>query len=88
MLALAHHVERLIDEGKLADYADVSRRLGITRARMTQIGKLLLLAPVVQERVLAGEVGPTERGLRRAVAEPEWSRQLRVLTSATRRKPA
>lgn len=75
-LALAHHVQRLIDDGVLADYADVARRLGVTRARLTQIANLLLLAPVLQERVLKGELVATERALRAKVGEPNWEKQL------------
>src|SRR5574342_1088106 len=34
MLALAYHVERLIDAGDLDDHADAAQRFGITRAGM------------------------------------------------------
>ena len=67
-LALAHLVERLIEEGTVRDLADAARRLGITRARMSQIADLALLAIDVQERVLAGELLCGERGIRRTSA--------------------
>src|SRR6266850_591084 len=37
MLALAHHVEALVEDGVLADYAAAARLLGVTRARMSQV---------------------------------------------------
>ena len=53
-LALAHYVERCIEDGTLASYADAARRLGITRARMTQVMDLLLLPGAESESILAG----------------------------------
>ena len=49
-LALAYHVERLIEDGVLKDYAEAARVLGITRARMTQVTNLLNLAPLESDR--------------------------------------
>ncbi len=42
-LALAYYVERCIEDGTLESYADAARRLGITRARMTQVMDLMLV---------------------------------------------
>ncbi len=42
-----------LDSGVVANQADIARREGITRARVTQVLMLLRLAPDVQERVLA-----------------------------------
>ena len=74
-LALAYHVEREIEAGAIPDYSVAAQALGVTRARLTQVMKLLLLSPEVQERVLRGEVS-TERRLRAAVGEPNWANQL------------
>ena len=52
MLALAHTIQRRIDEGDLWDRADAARRMGLTRARVTQLLDLTLLAPDIQEQVL------------------------------------
>ncbi len=76
MLALAHHIERLVDEGTLADYAAAAGALGVTRARMTQVMKLLLLAPELQRRILLREIDASERALRVAVGEANWQKQL------------
>ena len=87
MLALAHHIERQIDDGAIPDYAAAARALGLTRARITQVMNLLLLAPEVQERVLVGELALSERDLRRATAEPDWSKQLDLVSDITEESP-
>lgn len=74
-LALAHYVERKVQAGELPDYATVARALGITRARITQIMKLTLLSPKLQEGVLVGGTGVSERSLRHASVEPVWEDQ-------------
>ena len=75
MLALAHHIERRIDDGTIPGYAAAARALGLTRARLTQVMNLLLLAPEIQERIAVGELVLTERALRRVVGEPDWEEQ-------------
>lgn len=51
-MALAIESKRLIDGGVVADAAAMARIAGVTRARMTQILNLTLLAPDLQERLL------------------------------------
>jgi hypothetical protein len=76
LLALAHRVERLHDTRAVADFAAAARLLGITRARMTQLMNLLLLSPLIQERVLTQKSHAMERALRAVSSEPEWHVQL------------
>jgi hypothetical protein len=84
LLALAHEIERRIRAGELDDLAHAARVLGLTRARVTQIANLTLLAPAIQEEILAmapvtaGRDVITERTLRPIVAEPAWERQVRL----------
>jgi len=52
MLALAHKIQHAIDRGVVSDRAEVARRLGLTRARITQLLDLTLLPPQAQERIL------------------------------------
>ena len=52
MLALAHKFQRAIDRGEYENRADLARAYGLSRARITQLLDLLLLAPDIQERVL------------------------------------
>ena len=77
LLALAHHVQRLIDAGRIADRAEVARRLHWTRARVSQVMDLLLLAPDIQEALLFLEAGThvTERALRAVVRHEDWQGQ-------------
>lgn len=80
MLALAHRIERQIAAGDFADRADAARKLGLTRARVTQLCDLLLLAPDIQEEILHLEsvdgIEPlSARALRPLVRELEWRRQ-------------
>lgn len=64
-LALAYHVEKLVDDRTLESYADAARRLGITRARMSQIVRLLSLLPIAaQENILLQHDVPSERKIR------------------------
>ncbi len=75
MLALAHYVERLVDEGSVKSYADAARQLGVSRARMSQIMNLLNLPPGVQEGLLLGDLHLSERRVRAVAARAEWSTQ-------------
>ena len=81
-LAHAHEIERRVRAGELDDLAHAARAFGLTRARVTQIVSLTLLAPAIQAEILAlppvmvGRDPITERTLRPIVAEPVWNRQL------------
>ena len=80
MLALAHHLQGAIDRGLVPDRAAVARRLGLTRARVTQVLDLLLLAPDLQVKVLEMEavdgLEPTsERALRAVAHAGRWAEQ-------------
>ncbi len=77
-IALAHHIENLIERGELRDYAEAAERLGLTRARVTQICDLTLLAPDIQAAVLLGHVEPRDRHLREVGRHTLWSDQRRV----------
>ena len=79
-LALAHRIADEIHAGLYADQADVALRHGLTRARLTQLMNLLLLAPDIQEEVLAlefpaGREPITERTLRRVFESLVWEDQ-------------
>jgi len=65
LIALATLVDRWLETGVVANYSDAARRLGITRARMSQIMDLLLLPVGEIEAVLLGESDAAERGMRR-----------------------
>ena len=82
LLAMAHKLHRLIYEGKVKDRAELARQLGVSRARITQILDLTLLAPDIQEEILFMEavdrVEPvSERALRSVVLAASWAQQRR-----------
>ena len=89
-LVLAHRIDAMIRAGELRDLADAARALGLSRARVTQLSALLLLAPEIQEAILDlplvrnGRDPISERALRRIVAEPDWNRQLELWNEVTR----
>ena len=76
-LALAHHWRGLIRDGTVRDQAELARLIGVSRARVTQVMRLLDLAPDIQEAVLDGKVdGPgAELALRKAAGESLWAEQ-------------
>ena len=80
-LALAHHVERLVEAGKLKDYADAARRLGMAKSHVTHITNLLSLAPDIQEAILLGPMDIPESRLRRVCGQILWDEQRRSVTA-------
>ncbi len=82
-LAPAHRLERLVRTGEVRDYAELARLGHVTRARVSQVMALLLLAPDIQEQILF--LPRTERGrdpvilhdLLPITATADWRRQRR-----------
>ena len=89
LMALAIRLEGLIRSGTIRDYAELARRGGVTRARMTQIVKLLNLAPEIQEQILflAPTKGINERNLRTIVRQIDWDEQRRLFQQITEAAP-
>lgn len=52
LMALAIKFQDMVDRREVKDYADLARLGYVTRARLTQIMNLLLLAPDIQEQIL------------------------------------
>lgn len=81
LMALAIKFDGVIRDGAVRDYADLARLGLVTRARLTQIMNLLLLAPDIQEELLflpktmTGRDMISERSLRRLTAILRWDRQ-------------
>jgi hypothetical protein len=83
LMALAIRFVQLIREGEVDDYATLARLGHVTRARLTQIMNLLLLAPSIQEELLFWPL--TEKGrdpihlmlLQPIALTPLWSEQLK-----------
>ena len=83
-MALALRLERLVRDGRVTDFAELARLGHVSRARVSQILSLALLAPDIQEALLflpSGQTGGqrlTERQLRPIAREPDWNRQRRL----------
>ena len=83
-MALAIRFDQLIRNGHVADYAELARLAHVTRARMTQIMNLLMLAPDIQEAILF--LPRVERGhdpihlgqLQLIALVPDWRKQRRM----------
>jgi hypothetical protein len=77
LLALAIRFEGLLKQQTIRDYAELARLGRVTRARITQIMKLLDLAPDIQEQILFSPNirGLNERNLRPIVRRMDWSEQ-------------
>jgi hypothetical protein len=81
LMALAHRFDGLIQSGAVGSMAGLAAERGISRARMSQIMALLLLAPDLQEQLLflpktvRGRDPITLRALRPVCATPIWEEQ-------------
>lgn len=83
LMALAIRFEDLVRRGEVQDYADLARLGHVTRARVTQIMNLLMLAPDLQEQILL--LPPVEFGrdplkewqVRSVAKQPIWAKQRR-----------
>jgi hypothetical protein len=77
LMALAIRFDGLVKEGAMRDYAEIARLGRVTRARVTQIMKLLHLAPDIQEQILflPDVRGINERNLRHIVNRVDWQEQ-------------
>jgi hypothetical protein len=74
LMALAIRLGKLIQEGQVADQADIAALGHVTRARVSQIMNLLNLAPDIQEEILF--LPPVERG-----RDPVRERNIRPIAS-------
>ena len=84
LLALALRVDELVRTGVIADYATLAELAHVSRARISQITNLLVLAPDIQEALLflprteCGRDPIHLRQLQALAAVLDWGRQ-RVL---------
>jgi hypothetical protein len=87
LLALAIRMEGLVRDGAIRDYAAVASLGCVTRARLSQIMKLLDLAPDIQEQILflTPFRGLNERTLRPIVHRIDWDEQRLLFQELMRR---
>jgi hypothetical protein len=90
LMALAIRLQGMLDRGEAKDYAELARLGHVTRARLTQVMNLTLLAPDLQEALLflppvaAGRDPVKEWQVRPIAAEPVWAEQRRLWRRLTR----
>lgn len=77
MMALAIRLDHLIKTGQVTDQAELARVGHVSRARLTQIMDLNLLAPDIQEEILFLSAGARhiERKVRPIVQDLAWTKQ-------------
>jgi len=84
LMALAIHMQQLLDKDEVADYAELATLALVSRARITQIMNLLHLAPDIQEEILClphtdGSRAPIQEHMLRPIASiPDWRKQQRM----------
>lgn len=82
LMALALKFQGMVDRREVPDYAELARLGYVTRARLTQIMNLLLLAPEIQERLLFLTMEAPrirESQLRKIVRTAHWPDQRRLI---------
>lgn len=88
-MAFAIHFERSLSSGRYTTQADLARAGQVTRARLTQILNLTMLAPDIQEQLLflppyaTGRAPLTEREVRPIAGEPNWDEQRKQFAALT-----
>ncbi len=86
-MALAIRFDQLIRDGQVADYAELAQLGHVTRARITQIMNLLILAPDIQDAILflpridRGRDLIHLRQLQPIALVPDWRKQRRLWKS-------
>lgn len=84
LMALAIRFEGLLQNGDVSNYAELAQLGHVTRARVTQIMNLLLLAPDIQEEILhlprvTGGRDPIHlRQLQAIALVPDWKKQRKM----------
>lgn len=86
VLALALSFQDMIASGNARNYRDLASRAEVTAERLSQVMKLLWLAPAIQEEILYlpgcnGRYPLTERAVSRIAANWSWSEQMNLWTN-------
>ncbi len=90
-VALAHMLQARITAGEFETPAQMARALGLTRARISQLFDLLILAPDIQEEILflrfpAGIQPLSEASLRPIGRHLLWTDQRRAWAQLKRKR--
>lgn len=91
LMAIAIRFEEKLQQGQVRDMAQLARLGNVTRARLTQIMNLRLLAPDIQEqilclqRVIEGRAPIKYRDLLHIIREADWNIQRKLWRKATQK---
>ena len=79
-LILVHHIQRLIDQGRIKHSSEACKWLNMCSSHMYRIMNLLLLCPQIQDEILNNDSPAiqalSEYKLRDIPSEPIWEKQL------------
>ena len=83
VLALALSFQDMIATGKAKNYEDLAKRSGVSAERLSQVMKLIWLAPTIQQEILNlpsrnGRHPLTEHAVRRIAGRWSWPQQLEL----------
>jgi hypothetical protein len=83
VLALALAFQEMIATGRARNYQDLANRTGVTGERLSQVMKLIWLAPAIQQEILYlpgynGRYPITESAVRSIAGEWWWPEQLKL----------
>ncbi len=84
LMAMAIHFDQLIAEGAIEDFSEIARLESVSRARVTQILNLRLLAPDIQDallrlpRITSGHDRFNFREIQSIAIESDWKVQRRM----------
>jgi hypothetical protein len=79
-LGLAHHWQRLLDEGRFASLTEIAMAEGIDLAQASKIIRLTQLAPDLVEAITAGHLNVGVSRLLRGKMFESWQAQRKALT--------
>jgi hypothetical protein len=90
MLAVAHIMKQKLESGEFTDLDRLAAAAGFSKARVSQLLDLTLLAPDIQEELLFAEQLPGrdpihERSLRSVLRNLAWSQQRKVYSAQWQR---
>ncbi|MEI6093380.1 MAG: hypothetical protein WCQ47_06830 [bacterium] len=78
-LLLAHQINKYMEDNDIGSLHEISKLLDVSRARITQIMQLLLLAPDIQQEAIFSDNSKiqklTERRVRRIAMVAIWENQ-------------
>lgn len=75
-LGLAHHWQRLLDEGRFASITEIAAAEGIDRAQASKIAQLARIAPAIVDACATGQApGLTLQRLIRGAVPATWDAQ-------------